>query len=261
MMVTTGGRTERSPCTSTACASSASSASSSLSLLALWPSSSTTSTAVSWSITSLMVTIMPILNNALTTSLPFKASLFASSETRMFSPTKTSRRIGAVGFEKPCAPEDVRDGSAVFIFGFLRLPAELRRARSSAVRCNWPVTNKGVVPSSPSLSTIAWEPRALCLGAGALLPGALAGDLFIGGRLGMAGLASERGWSALCGRGACLSLRGSTTSASTAAGGSSTAGAAAASRARRTASSASRLAISTILRLRSPSSSASSSAC
>ena len=39
----------------------------------------------------------------------------------------------------------MRDGSAVFIFGFLRLPAELRRARSSAVRCNWPVTNKGVL--------------------------------------------------------------------------------------------------------------------
>ena len=56
--------------------------------LPMWPSSSTTIRAVSWSIDWLMVTIMPIFIRALTTSTPLTAILCAKSATVMVSGTK-----------------------------------------------------------------------------------------------------------------------------------------------------------------------------
>ena len=68
----------------------------------MWPSSSTTIRAVSWSIDWLMVTIMPIFIRALTTSTPLTAILCAKSATVMVSGTKTSCTTGSVGAWKAC---------------------------------------------------------------------------------------------------------------------------------------------------------------
>jgi hypothetical protein len=57
----------------------------------LWPNSSTSSSAVSWSMVWLTVTIMPMLNSALTRSAPFSAMRLASSCTVIASGTTTSR--------------------------------------------------------------------------------------------------------------------------------------------------------------------------
>lgn len=104
MMVTTGGRATASALESTSFAVSTLSASASVARTARWPSSSTTSTAVSWSSTWLMVAITPILNSVLTTSAPFSASFCARSPTVMPSPIAISRTTGAVGREKPPWP-------------------------------------------------------------------------------------------------------------------------------------------------------------
>ncbi|MNE54453.1 hypothetical protein D3C80_1492310 [compost metagenome] len=101
MTVTTGARDSASPSNlrdSASCSSSAFS----LTSVTLWPSSSATSCAVSWSSTWLMVTGVPILNMNLTTSAPFTDICAASSATVMVSPMFTSRMIGPLGLWKPC---------------------------------------------------------------------------------------------------------------------------------------------------------------
>ena len=99
MMVTTGGRGSAS--TSSAAESSWSSTAFSLRRTAVWPNSSITSCAVSWSMGWLMVAITPIFIIALMTSFALTAMRFASSPTVMVSGTCTSRLIGAVGSSKP----------------------------------------------------------------------------------------------------------------------------------------------------------------
>ena len=113
------------------------SASSASARTAVWPSSSVTSTAVSWSMDWVMVAITPILNSALTTSPPFSASFWARSATVIASPIATSRTIGAVGLVKP-VPERAWSWPR---WRCARLGAPRpapRRARSAALRCNWP---------------------------------------------------------------------------------------------------------------------------
>lgn len=90
MTVTTGGRGLGSPWYSTASSSENASGSSSVAATALWPSSSTTIIAVSWSSDWLMVTIWPNFINTLMTSEALTAILCASSATVMVSGTCTS---------------------------------------------------------------------------------------------------------------------------------------------------------------------------
>ena len=73
------------------------STSASLTRLMLWPNSVTSSSAVSWSITSLTVTGMPILNSDLTRSAARSAMRLASSPTVIASGTTTSRTCLAEG--------------------------------------------------------------------------------------------------------------------------------------------------------------------
>ena len=80
------------------------SSASSFTSLTLWPISSTTIAAVSWSIVWLMVTAAPMVNMALMTSFALIDILSASSATLMDSGIETSRTIGCVGFWKPCLP-------------------------------------------------------------------------------------------------------------------------------------------------------------
>ncbi|MNN02180.1 hypothetical protein D3C81_1148280 [compost metagenome] len=98
-----------SPWSASLIANSASSASLLPARTALWPSSSVTSTAVSWSMDWVMVAITPILNSALTTSPPFRASFCARSATVTVSPMAISRTTGAVGRSKPWLPLLPRD--------------------------------------------------------------------------------------------------------------------------------------------------------
>ena len=165
MMVTTGGRCARSPWACSTWASSSLSASSLPARTTLWPSSSVTRAAVSWSMVWVMVTITPILNSALTTSPPFSASFCARSATVIESPMATSRTTGAVGRSKPPAPAlppprlSMRRGLALPPPGL----ALERRARSAADRCNWPANRLAEESSSSMPATIACEPRVLCL--------------------------------------------------------------------------------------------------
>src|SRR5690606_16718278 len=122
---------------------------------AVCPSSSVTSTAVSWSMVWVMVAMTPILNSALTTSPPFMASFWARSATVMASPMATSRTTGAVGRVKPlpvrawsrCCPRCGRFGRAA-----------PRRARSAGERCSWPA-KRAALPSPSTPATMACEPR------------------------------------------------------------------------------------------------------
>ena len=96
MIVTTGGR----GCSVSAASTSSSvwmSTSASLTRLMLWPNSVTSNSAVSWSITSLTVTGMPILNSDLTRSAARSAMRLASSPTVIASGTTTSRTCLADG--------------------------------------------------------------------------------------------------------------------------------------------------------------------
>ena len=93
--VTTGGRGSGSAvCVASVSASSAS-GSSSLAAFALWPISSTTIIAVSWSSTWLIVTIEPIFISALITSAAFTDILCARSATVIVSGTEISRTMRA----------------------------------------------------------------------------------------------------------------------------------------------------------------------
>ena len=74
----------------------------SLATTAVWPISSTTRMAVSWSMGWLMVTIMPIFISSLITSVDLMAIFWARSPTEMVSGISTSRTTGAVGRENPC---------------------------------------------------------------------------------------------------------------------------------------------------------------
>ncbi|MCY1437001.1 hypothetical protein D9M71_531460 [compost metagenome] len=75
----------------------------SLTRVTLWPSSSATSWAVSWSSTWLMVAGVPSLNMNLMTSAALTDICAARSPTVMVSPICTSRITGPVGFWKPWA--------------------------------------------------------------------------------------------------------------------------------------------------------------
>ncbi len=67
----------------------------------MWPNSSTTSVAVSWSIGWLIVAITPIFIICLMTSLALIAMRLASSPTVIVSGICTSRLTGAVGSTNP----------------------------------------------------------------------------------------------------------------------------------------------------------------
>ena len=101
MIVTTGARETSSPWVRPVCMISSSSAFS-LSILALWPISSATMAAVSWSIIWLIVTMLPRFIITLMTSVLFTDMRWASSETVILSGSSTSRTIGAVGFSNLC---------------------------------------------------------------------------------------------------------------------------------------------------------------
>ena len=104
----------------------------------------------------------PILNSALTTSPPLSASFWARSPTVMASPMVISRTIGAVGRVKPVPLRDWSSERRCF-----GRPREApRRARSGALRCNWPAKRAALSSSSIDV-TIACEPR---LGAALPLP-------------------------------------------------------------------------------------------
>ena len=104
MTVTTGGR--GSPSSGLAAGTPCRSCSIwfSLTVLAVWPISSTTSTAVSWSIGWLMVAITPMFMSTLMTSVALTAMRCASSATVTVWPIATSRTTGAVGISKACRP-------------------------------------------------------------------------------------------------------------------------------------------------------------
>ncbi len=67
----------------------------------LWPNSSTSNSAVSWSIVWLIVTTISILNSAFTRSAPFSAMRLASSCTVIASGTITSRTCFSRGCDWP----------------------------------------------------------------------------------------------------------------------------------------------------------------
>ena len=92
MTVTTGARGISTASVAGAWSRKAS-GSSSLAAIAVWPSSSTTIIAVSWSSTWLMVTIWPIFMRTLMASAALTAILWARSATEMVSGTCTSRTM------------------------------------------------------------------------------------------------------------------------------------------------------------------------
>ena len=104
--VTTGGRGSSTAVDvpSSSLSASSASGSSSLAARALWPISSTTIIAVSWSSTWLMVTIVPIFIIVLITSTALTAILWARSATLIVSGTVTSRTIGPLAPVAPSAP-------------------------------------------------------------------------------------------------------------------------------------------------------------
>ena len=67
--------------------------------IALWPISSVTKIAVSWSIESLMVAITPSDISDFTTSPPLRDISFASSPTKIVSGISTSFLINSEGLE------------------------------------------------------------------------------------------------------------------------------------------------------------------
>ncbi len=121
MIVTTGARPAFSPPDPSA--NNSSSSALSLTSSNLWPISSTTSTAVSWSRTWLIVAISPIFIMVLITSLDLIANLLASSPTVMVSPNLTTRSTGCAGLLKPC----LRCSPACFL--------DLRRRREERSTC------------------------------------------------------------------------------------------------------------------------------
>ncbi len=94
--VTTGGRGTAFITGACSVSTSNASGSSSFAAFALWPISSTTIIAVSWSITWLIVTIEPSFISALMTSAAFTDILCARSATVIVSGTKISRTSGPV---------------------------------------------------------------------------------------------------------------------------------------------------------------------
>ena len=104
MIVTTGARPSAIASLSRS-ASTASSNSFSLRRITLWPISSATSCAVSWSITWLIVAIAPIFIITLITSVALTDILLASSETTIVSPIATSDLATVADLSKPCCIE------------------------------------------------------------------------------------------------------------------------------------------------------------
>ena len=101
----------------------------------MWPNSSTTSCAVSWSMGWLMVAITPIFIIVLMTSLALTAMRLASSPTVIVSGICTSRLTGAVGCSKPWRRVDAAPGT-----GRRCRPATagffLKRALASPATCS-----------------------------------------------------------------------------------------------------------------------------
>ena len=97
MTVTTGARGSASADCIADSSSVKASGSSSAAITALWPSSSTTIMAVSWSSGWLMVTIWPSFISCLITSDDLRLILWASSATVMVSGTCTSMTLNSVG--------------------------------------------------------------------------------------------------------------------------------------------------------------------
>ena len=133
MTVTTGARGSISPTTCAAFSSSLkASGSSSLAVIALWPISSTTIIAVSWSSCWLIVTIWPSFISCLMTSEALTDILCARSATEMVSGTCTSwmtcfgRRLEVAAPESRSRPP--RRAAA------RRAPARTARARAGAAR-------------------------------------------------------------------------------------------------------------------------------
>ena len=100
----------------------------------LWPNSSTSSSAVSWSIVWLTVTIMPILKSAFTRSAPFSAMRLASSCTVIASGTTTSRACFSRGWF--CPAKWARRS-----FSRARLSAASERARAPSSSLNAVLTD------------------------------------------------------------------------------------------------------------------------
>ena len=103
MTVTTGGRGSASAACVCSVSASSESGSSSFAAFALWPISSTTIIAVSWSITWLIVTIEPSFISALMTSAALTDILCARSATVIVSGTEISRTSGPACTD--CAPD------------------------------------------------------------------------------------------------------------------------------------------------------------
>ena len=147
------------------------STSASLTRLMLWPNSVTSSSAVSWSITSLTVTGMPILNRDLTRSAARSAMRLASSPTVIASGTTTSRTCLADGpaciwarfsFSRerrsaaserarasPSSPKRAADGELAALAAML-LAAAGRAGRLGALGRAWPWPWRGRRRSSSS---------------------------------------------------------------------------------------------------------------
>ena len=162
MTVTTGGRGSASPPRSPRLQSCSSSRSFSCTSLGIWPISSTTSAAVSWSMRLVDGGHDAQVHQALMTSVALTAMRCASSATVMVSPMATSRITGAVGISKPCFAGCAADGRAGRAFGFfLRLPALVAARRAvpggrTVVRAS---------PSRPSVSLSACFSCSACCGA------------------------------------------------------------------------------------------------
>ncbi len=119
--------------------------------MALWPSSSTTSIAVSWSIVWLMVAMTPMFMSTLMTSVALTESFCARSATMTVSPTATSRLTGAVGFSKPW-----RGSASAGAVRALRRFFFLCRALTSPAMCNsWRAPNFGRFSSAARIGLFA----------------------------------------------------------------------------------------------------------
>ena len=125
----------------------------SLTGLGVWPSSSTTMTAVSWSMTWLMVTIMPRPIRALMSSVALIDIFCASSPTVIVSGITTSRTTGAVGISNAWRVGWVRTTGRDFCF--LRLRPALSLATCSSSRLLRPRSRRPPRPSprSPRLAS------------------------------------------------------------------------------------------------------------
>ena len=147
----------------------------------MWPSSSTTSTAVSWSIGWLIVAMTPMFIMTLMTSLAFTAMRCASSATVTVSPICTSRLTGAAGRSKPCCVETLtctgrRDLEAWCCFFFLK------RALASLDTCSSARCARRRASRSGSRDGLARSPASRRRSASCTLAGfGLATRLFFGG--------------------------------------------------------------------------------